>query len=436
MEELSGNKFSRFARANLKKVLFASVVASVVGAHLGQPVLVFGHVALIVALIFSFCSESKPAKFTLEVRASVWCISILTLTWALSIVVHWEDYARPLSVLKKLRYLILPILCILLFRIRILLIRNSATYARAGLIGLAIAISIASLAGLIGYWTGFHPLRFGSPPDPNRVSGMHGNAMTFGYSMPLAILLLLGAVLLHFSRRFSWKLSKGDLQLMIAAIVIGIIGLYFSFTRGGAVGLLVGGAFLLLTTRAWKLLAWLSGAAVVVLIVAFMTNARFVKDVSRSNLERLSQWRVATLASLKYPTIGVGYRQLEQNGDKLKEELRLPKDKWETIDGTEVASHFISHAHNNFLEAFASGGVLAGLAFLGFCISWARETWASGLGRVLFLPSVAAFIVSGFFECTFLDGEVLTMIMLLYVASQVTADVEAEAAAGVPHSAS
>lgn len=435
MEKISGSGFRRLAAANVERVLLVAVAGMSAGAYMGQPAIVLGQVALIAAVIFAFSLKLEHADFITEIRPSAWCVLLVAMFWALSVAVHWEDYSRPVSVLKKLRYLLLPVLCVVLFRIRFLLVRNAVRYARAGLIAVAVAVCVASVVGLIGYWSGFHPIRFGAPPDPHRVNGVHGNAMTYGYSMQLAILLLLGVALLHFSDRSLWKLPRKLLLLAIASVVVGLVGLYFSFTRGGVLGLFVGGAILLFTTRSWKLLFSLSGAAIFVLVVAFATNARFVSDLSSSNLERQSQWRFATIVALKYPAIGVGYRQLEQNGDKLKEELRLPKDRWETVEGREVASHYVSHAHNNYLEVFASGGVFAGLAFLGFCISWARETWESGLGRLLFLPSVAAFIVSGFFECTFLDGEVLTMIMLLYVASQITLDLEASEP-GAGHSAS
>lgn len=382
--------------------------------------------------------ESNPSLASLRrMPVSFWCLLLIVGMSFLSVLFSLDWYERPLRDLKKLRYLLLPALCFCVPPVWQFLVRNPERVARFALLGLLGSASVVTVIGLIGIFTGFHPFLPDDRPNPGRVSGVSRNAMTYAYSMQFAVLLFLGVALtyaagwLREKKRFIW--GRGLLWCTLAGFAIGVLGLYFSFARGAVLGLLVGGAILLIVTRAWKVLAVLSIAAIITLGIAYETQARFVQSLSVSNLERVSQWRGATLVFFENPITGVGYRQLEKNFDSFKERLNLPKDK---VNEEGKPIWYASHAHNNYLEAFAATGFLGGFAFLGFCIFWIRETWSSRLGRVLFLPSVAAFIVSGFFECTFLDGEVLTIIMLLYVASQVTADVEAEAAAGVPHSAS
>jgi O-antigen ligase len=77
------------------------------------------------------------------------------------------------------------------------------------------------------------------------------------------------------------------------------------------------------------------------------------------------------------------------------------------------------HAHNNYLEALASTGIFGGLAFLAFCVYWTGEALRSRYAFI-FVPLIAAFLVSGLFTNTFFDSETLNCILLLYLFSQWT----------------
>lgn len=419
-----------------------------VGTFAGGWAVTSGHLLLILALamgviavvrarsggrLLAIAEESGAAEdrssFLVSRRglpASFWCLLIFLTVSFFSVLISFDWYERPLNDLKKLRYLLLPVLCFCVLPVRQFFFGNSERLGKVALLGILGSASLVTVIGLFAMFTGSHPLLADDWPNPNRLSGVSRNVMTYAYTMQFAVLLFLGVALnygaswLKEKKRFMW--GRGLLWCTVAGFGIGLLGMYFSFTRGPVLGLLLGGAVLLLVARAWKLLAVLSISAMVTLGIAYQTNARFVENQKFSNFERVSQWRGAALVFLENPVTGVGYRQLEKNFDSFKERLNLPKDNLRK-EGS--SPWLVGHAHNNYLEAFAATGIVGGFAFLGFCVFWTRETWSSMLGRVLYLPGIAAFLISGLFECTFLDGEVLTIIMLLYVASQITLDLEA-----------
>ena len=121
---------------------------------------------------------------------------------------------------------------------------------------------------------------------------------------------------------------------------------------------------------------------------------------------RVGIWKAATLSFLDNPLFGLGHRQLEKQTIELKKRYGMPPD---------YRGKYLSfHAHNNYLEAFASNGIFGGLAFFAFCLFWFYELYRSSHAKLYFLPIVVGFFVSGLFENTFTDSEVLHTIMLLY----------------------
>lgn len=111
----------------------------------------------------------------------------------------------------------------------------------------------------------------------------------------------------------------------------------------------------------------------------------------------------------------MGFRNFEHQAAELKEKFALRPDTIRLKKGV----YLNRHARNNYLKAFAPTCVLGGLAFLGFFYSWLLECCNSGSHREFFTPIVAAFLVSGMFENTFYDSEVLNVVLVFYLCSQV-----------------
>ncbi|MEM0969864.1 MAG: hypothetical protein AAGJ31_10970, partial [Verrucomicrobiota bacterium] len=86
--------------------------------------------------------------------------------------------------------------------------------------------------------------------------------------------------------------------------------------------------------------------------------------------------------------------------------------------------YYKGHAHNDYLESLASTGVVGTVFFLGFLGAWIMEVGRRPLARKLFLPVIAAYMVSSVFQNIFTDSEVLNFLLLIYFASQILLDWE------------
>ncbi|MDF1755937.1 MAG: O-antigen ligase family protein [Verrucomicrobiales bacterium] len=404
-----------------------SFVLICIGTFLGGWAISTGHIALLLSfglMLFRRWKlpESNRGKVTVSiglVRGSMWFLMVICALDILTIVLFYDHYPHPLKDLKKIRYLLIPLGFLVFTYSRDLGRQYLSKFGVLGLWLIGGAVILATASGFIGYYTGYNPLRFGAETaNFDRLSGIHGMVMTYAYSLQFVVLLFLGVLFL------GWRKLNIYLLVFVAVTIgVGVLGLYFSMTRGAVLGLIIGCVALVFAAKAWKLI----GVGVVALLLALLIakETRFVVPQSVSDSARLSQWRASAIIFLDNPLFGVGYRQLEKNMISFKESYDLPLDGYrydsgDFIDGPRLGGH----AHNNFLEAFASTGVFGGLAFVGFSVSWLCEVWRRRRTRLLFFPVVVAFVVSGCFQCTFIDGEVLTMLMLLYVASQIALDRE------------
>tara|TARA_R110000850_G_scaffold145753_8_gene267973 strand:+ start:2394 stop:3674 length:1281 start_codon:yes stop_codon:yes gene_type:complete len=415
--------------------VFIATLAVCFGAYLGGWMITSGHILFTIGglgLLLFRGPGNRVFRKPCQVRASAWCLLLIALLNIGSMALFLEDYDHPMKELKKMRYMLLPLSILIISPIYGCFKKWGNNMVGAGVISLMNSIVLATVSGLVGYATGYNPLLFDEQPNPTRAGGVYGMVMTYAYSMQFSVLLLLGVVTARnaLSLFCNHRERRWVLPWIWAVIIIGIVGLYFSFSRGAVLGLVVGGLVLLVSAKKWKILAGGIALGLVVLCVTLLGSSRFVVMEGDNELnfasrnERFSQWRAASLTFLKHPVTGVGYRQFEVKSLQLKEEFGLPKDFIELGGEKPELVWRSSHAHNNLLEALVATGIFGGIAFLGFCWFWAKEVWNSDLGKALFFPGVVAFLVSGNFENTFTDSEVLTMIMVLYVCSQLVLDWE------------
>jgi O-antigen ligase len=299
----------------------------------------------------------------------------------------------------------------------------------AWIVPLAFAIGV----GLIAFTTGNHPLRGGDLVDIRRVSGLYGQVMTFAYSLQFSVIALLA----FFLAPRVWKaMTRVPWWIAVAMLLLSGVALYFTYTRGAMLGVAAGLAVLTMR-RSWKLGALT--AVIGIAGVAFLAlkagredegkHDRVPRYLQTDSDIRLGQWRAASLSFLERPVFGWGYRNFELQSAALKERYGFEKDVVRKRGQPRQVTYFQGHAHNNVLESFASIGVVGGLAFLAFVLCWLREAWASRHGLFL-APPVVAFLVSGMFENTFFDSEVLNCLLLLYLITQWVRKEEGEGETG------
>lgn len=357
-------------------------------------------------------------------RSTFGLIAVLLVSLSSCLVIA-DSPGAALHLAKKLRYLFFPILLILFAPCYHLISRNRTPTAQLGVLGLSLGIVLSTVSGLIGHFTGFNPLLLGDQPYPTRNGGIYGMVMTYAYAMGIALLPLISLGLNPplrqrlFPERNSLFITSG----VWLTIITGMTGLYFSYTRGAVLGLIAGIAVLLVIQRKWKWFIGIATLGLIVLTLSIASGSRFVSLKQRNQLlttshsERYSQWKTALGIFIENPITGVGYRQFFSNSVDYKKRHSFPKDQTRLVAGKPVSTWQKSHAHNNLLEHLASTGIIGGLSFAAFCFFWTTETWKSPLSRILFFPAIISFLLSGMFENTFFDSEVITVILICYVSS-------------------
>lgn len=386
------------------------------GSYFGNKAIAASEGLLIIGFIALFVTgkrdnslgSSGRIDFSL-LRKSSLVLLLLVIWYAITIFVNRGIIDHEIKHLKKLRHLLIPVLLLLVpFFSRHLALKESLR--KAVLVCWLFSMVVATLAGLIGHFTGFNPIRMGPPPMPGQASGIYGQVMTFAYSLQFSVILL-GVILVVRRKCVLWTMLPG--WVWFVCFGIASVGLYFTYARGAMLGVVTGALVF-----SWIYSKKIALAIVIVGILlgslAYQAKARYYEPLSQQSI-RISQWKTATLTFFENPFAGVGYGNFERVCADQKAKFKMPKENRKGV------VYYGSHAHNNFLEAFASGGAVGGILFLMFCGFWFAEMWAWNSGRVFFVPVIAAFLVSGFFECTFSDSEVLCFVMLLYTAGQIGA---------------
>jgi O-antigen ligase len=398
-----------------------------------------GAKPIAVGQVFVFLAVMK-ALFERGVKAlswgclppSAWCLVAYVFVSVLSILANRLVIEAPLEHLGKLRYFaVVPVLVAMPWLARELL---PVPWRRDSLVlAWIVPLAFAASVGLIAFASGNHPLRGDDLVDIRRVSGLYGQVMTFAYSLQFSVLAL---VAFFFAPRVWSTLTRVPWWIAAAMLLLSVVALYFTYTRGAMLGVAAGLAALA-TRRSWKLglilaLAGVAGIALLALNADRDTEERGDRGsryLQTDSAIRLGQWRAASLSFLERPAFGWGYRNFELQSAALKERYGFEKDVVRKRGQPRQVIYFQGHAHNNVLESLASMGVAGGVTFLAFALSWLREAWRSRHGLLL-APPVVAFLVSGMFENTFFDSEVVNCLLLLYLITQWVREAECDPSGG------
>lgn len=317
------------------------------------------------------------------------------------------DY--PFNSLGKLRH---PIMALLLAGMPWLVSRPFSEVWRRDSLVWAWFVPLLLVVGvsLISWKLGYHVLRGREVANFVRVSGFYGQVMTFAYSLQFSFIALAA----FFVEPGAWR-SFTRVPRWVSVVFLLLSGgvLYLTYTRGAMLGAATGLAAIAVL-RSWKLCVLLMLIGLAAAAVARIDSARYL---SLENDIRAGQWKAASLCFLERPLFGLGFRNFEIYSAELKERYGFKKDLIRERGKPPRHDYFQGHAHNNYLEAFASTGVFGGLSFLLFCWFWLRESLRNPY-RLVLAPLVVAFLVSGLFENTFFDSEVLNCILLVWLASK------------------
>lgn len=333
-----------------------------------------------------------------QLPKSAWWLLAFVAVAIISLVVNFELIPKPSKNFGRIKYFLYGICGIYVFRVWI---KEASDKTKKFLVNIFL-LSIV-VAGLFACWEFFFS-------GKDRVKGLT-DTMRYGYGSGMILLTLLSAIL-HQEKTHKWF----NARFGILAFIIGFIGMYLTYTRGGLLGFLCGIPFVLYYFRV-RLGLTLGGLAVigilglsgVYLFGSGEYESRFlVNKNNSSDLIRRSQWKAAILATQEKPLIGWGYSNFHSQLKRIKNEYDLDAKDYDD-----------AHSHNLFLEIAAGTGLLGLFFFLGWVITWAKECFKTGgVVRALVIPFGIAFVVSSQFEVTF-DVNNASMISFLYALSSV-----------------
>ena len=301
----------------------------------------------------------------------------------------------------------------------------------------SVLLCLIALYGIIQFFNGVDWLR---PPDQQlessyaigskvifRARGNFTHALTYGGYLllltPLIAALALCTELPGSSRKWYALVAL----IMLAAIV-------FSLSRS----IWLGAAFAVcvlsfrLGRRIPLYLAVAGGIVVVLMLFSYTLTGRSAQKADSytgmlwqrfasafmpiHNQERLHIWQAGWDAIRDHPWWGIGARNRAEVMPRYREAI-TKRSGYRYITGLE------SNLHNNYLEIWLSGGIFALLSYLLIWVLLLKQNWTL-LRKTrdwTFYPclllggtaGILGFLVAGFFENNFLDGEVQVAVLLI-----------------------
>jgi O-antigen ligase len=379
----------RLSLASLFILAFATFtsVSISAGAHI-----------LIIVPGFYFLFKGVKDK-GIELPKSFIALILLWVFSVMSVPFNLDSISHPLKNVIKTKYFLIAILSSYAFYY---LKKDFLTEKHKKILFnvAVLSVTLATVSGLIGLWTGFNPLKFKPACHATRACGLYGMYMTYGYGISMVVSLLVGLCLDQkgWHKNFS---SFAHKKFLYGATIINFVGMVFSWARGGLLGFILSLPFYFFKDSK-KLFIKITIACFILAGLAFALSPKvqnvFLKR-GGSNVERLSHFAGAFAAFKEKPLLGVGYKNYEPQSKMIKKRNNVDLD------------HLGGHAHSNYLEHLASTGALGFIAFVAFVIFWLYESYQTS--SVLFI-FVLNFFISGFTQYTFGDGENLFLIFGLY----------------------
>lgn len=338
-----------------------------------------------------------------RIPTSAWVLVALAFVMGLSVFFNFSLYERPWKAFFKIRYYLVGALSIvpLSFYFNEYLSREKREVVLRRLFQLLVlAANLGAVSGMIGYWTGFNPLRL-AQVDTHRNAGTFGLSITYGHSIAWFSVFLIS----FWFHRKQWSKWFPDWYLAVS-IVVSAISLFTSHTRGAILAWLAGCLAIHRKIALVGLVLFALGSVGAALINKDFVPNQVIRD--GSNAERLGCWMGAWQAFKNKPVLGYGFLNYDPYSTEIKKEHQFPRPD------------FQGNAHSDLLELLASTGVFGFFFFILWIVTWSRDLALRGkLTRALVMPFVVAFLISGLTQVTFTTSENLIFLMAVYALSVV-----------------
>lgn len=383
------------------KVLYTSLVLWALSTFSSISLIALTHVVMLPAVIYFFIKSYRENTFDFSASSKV--LMGICLVAIVSIAINYNDIIRPIKAMTRIKYYVMGFSLIPALRY---LFTHYMSTKRLRLITniFLVVLIIATLSDIYAQLSGFNPLRMKPPRIDGRLSGLFGQTMTYGYLIQFVCLLLV-SILIYRKTLFKFVNSR----VFYTSFVVAHIGLLGARSRGAILGYLVGllVIFFIKSKKVFKYLLAISGLILsIVLFIVFSGGGKsnlLQKYNSASNMIRISQYETALYMLKDNPIFGIGYNTFDEQSTKYKTKYDV------------AYKNFHSHAHSNFFEFLATTGIIGFSLLLLWHVFWAQEIWRLNVPYKSIMSSIlAAFFVSGQFQNTITDSEVMFFFMMLY----------------------
>jgi O-antigen ligase len=361
------------------------------GVFTSVSILGISQILIAIPTIYFTFLMIKDKKFSIP--SSSWCLLAFSLIAFISCVINHEFLVRVEKNYGSIKY---PLIAIFTPFALCFFFKNNSDKIFKFLTSLFLFSII--VAGLYGLWKM-------EVQEMYRLKGFT-DTMRYGYGTSMILTIIFGLVL-RFKEFEKW-INK---WLLFLAMIVGLVALYYTKTRGAAVALLFSYFFvLLLKKKKWSYI--LSG--IFLLTFSLMvgnyffgkgdSTNRFMKNNNnRSDNMRKSQWLSAVEAIKERPLIGWGPSNFHSQVKRIKEK-----------HGFDFQGYNDSHSHNIILETWAGTGLFGLIALLGWLLFWIKEVWTGDQKwKVLMIPFFMNLMIGSQFELI-TDANNSSMIYFLY----------------------
>ncbi len=191
--------------------------------------------------------------------------------------------------------------------------------------------------------------------------GFFKHHLIYGYVYGIVLCFPVAALLLGRQQTLLFKI-----MMILSSLLIGF-SLLFTYGRG--VWLAVCAAILFMAAYTSKRIFFLALSSLLgIFILMYSTSDTFsdrfntfLSTTYSSNKVRINIWRANMAMFADYPWIGIGYEQNARRTAEYYEKLRIEET-------------FIADAHNNYIQALSTTGILGFLFYMLFIISFLFAT--------------------------------------------------------------
>ena len=217
------------------RMTFSALTVLAMGIFTSISLCALSHVLFLFSGLYFFCKFLRNRDCSLS--GKVWGLAAVGISCILSVLVNWKYMDTPFYHLSKSKYFLVGILSWFALQY---CYREYLTVKKIKLlISLFLVFTtLASLSGIVEMFLGINPVRalFSSKQcHPERACGLFGQWMSYAYGIGFFVIMVTGFL-------FHQKELKDyiNLKLVWVALVINTLGLFFSYTRGAWIGVLVG----------------------------------------------------------------------------------------------------------------------------------------------------------------------------------------------------